>query len=79
MGDRGDPAVATLAVTLRHDRGAPTIVVENRVRAALPLLANATASVEDVPFVENGVTKPLRITVSDPKLAVLRRAAEEDR
>jgi multidrug efflux pump subunit AcrB len=77
VGDRGDPAVATLAVTLRHDRGAPTIVVENRVRAALPTLANATASVEDVPFVENGVTKPLRITVSDPKLAVLQRASEQ--
>jgi len=77
VGDRGDPAVATLAVTLRHDRGAPTIVVENRVRAALPPLANATTSVEDVPFVENGVTKPLRITVSDPSLAVLQRASEQ--
>lgn len=75
VGDRGDPAVATLAVTLRHARRAPTIVVENRVRAALPALANATTSVEDVPFVENGVTKPLRVTVSDPQLDVLARAS----
>jgi multidrug efflux pump subunit AcrB len=74
VGDRGDPAVATLAVTLRHNRSAPTITVENRVRAALPALANATTSVEDVPFVENGVTKPLRVTVSDPDLTVLERA-----
>jgi multidrug efflux pump subunit AcrB len=77
VGDRGDPAVATLAVTLRHDRSAPTIVVENRVRAVLPALANATTSVEDVPFVENGVTKPLRITVSDPQLGVLQRASDQ--
>ena len=77
VGDRGDPAVATLAVTLEHDRSAPTIVVENRVRAMLPPLANATTSVEDVPFVENGVTKPLRITVSDPQLTVLQRASEQ--
>jgi multidrug efflux pump subunit AcrB len=45
------------------------------VRAALPPLANATTSVEDVPFVENGVTKPLRVTISDPQLPVLQRAA----
>jgi multidrug efflux pump subunit AcrB len=75
VGDRGDPAVATLAVTLRHNRSAPTITVENRVRAALPPLANATTSVEDVPFVENGVTKPLRVTVSDPQLPVLQRGS----
>jgi multidrug efflux pump subunit AcrB len=75
VGDRGDPAVATLAVTLRRRRSAPTITVENRVRAALPPLANATTSVEDVPFVENGVTKPLRVTISDPQLPVLQRAA----
>jgi multidrug efflux pump subunit AcrB len=74
VGDRGDPALATIAVTLRHSRGAPTIAVENRVRAALPPLANATTSVEDVPFVENGVAKPLRVTVSDPNLPVLARA-----
>jgi multidrug efflux pump subunit AcrB len=77
VGDRGDPAVATLAVTLRHARGAPTIAVENRVRAALPALANAATSVEDVPFVENGVTKPLRVTVSDANLAVLAGASEQ--
>ena len=75
VGDRGDPAVATLAVTLRHNRSAPTIAVENRVRAALPPLPNASTSVEDVPFVENGVTKPLRVTVSDPQLTVLDRAS----
>jgi multidrug efflux pump subunit AcrB len=76
-GDRGDPAVATIAVTLRHDRSAPTIAVENRVRAALPALTNGTVSVEDVPFVENGVTKPLRVTVSDPQLNVLARISSE--
>ena len=75
VGDRGDAALATLAVTLRHNRRAPTIVVENRVRAALPTLANATTSVEDVPFVENGVAKPLRVTVSDQQLPVLARAS----
>jgi len=77
VGDRGDPAVATIAVTLRHDRSAPTIAVENRVRAALPTLNNATTSVEDVPFVENGVTKPLRVTISDPELTVLARVSTE--
>ncbi len=76
VGDRGDPAVATLAVTLRRARSAPTITVENRVRAALPPLVNATTSVEDVPFVENGVTKPLRVTVSDSQLPVLERASQ---
>jgi multidrug efflux pump subunit AcrB len=75
VGDRGDPAVATIAVTLRHDRHSPTIAVENRVRADLPVLPNATTSVEDVPFVENGVTKPLRVTVSDPQLGVLARVS----
>ena len=75
VGDRGDPALASLAVSLRHDRRAPTIVVEDRVRAALPALVNATVSVEDVPFVENGVSKPLRVTVSDPSLPVLAHAA----
>ncbi len=75
VGDRGDPAVATLAVTLQRRRSAPTITVENRVRSALPALVNATTSVEDVPFVENGVTKPLRVTVSDPGLGVLQRAS----
>lgn len=76
VGDRGDPALATMAVTLKHTRSAPTIAVENRVRAALPVLSNATTSVEDVPFVENGVTKPLRVTVSDPSLAVLAHATD---
>ncbi len=76
VGDRGDPALATLAVTLKHNRSATTIVVENRVRAALPQLTNATTSVEDVPFVETGVTKPLRVTVSDPNLRVLARSSQ---
>lgn len=75
VGDRGDPAVATLAVTLRRNRRAPTITVENRVRETLPDLPNATTSVEDVAFVENGVTKPLRVTVSDSDLTVLAQAS----
>jgi hypothetical protein len=36
-------------------------------------LSGAVTSVENVPFVENGVTKPLRVTVSDPVLSVLKR------
>jgi multidrug efflux pump subunit AcrB len=75
VGDRGDPALATIAVTLRHARRAPTIAVEDRVRAALPALGNATTSVEDVPFVDTGVNKPLRVTIADPNLAVLDRAS----
>jgi multidrug efflux pump subunit AcrB len=71
VGDRGDENLATLAVTLKHDRSAKTVVVEDRVRAALPQLANATVSVEDVPFVATGINKPLRVTISDTDLPVL--------
>jgi multidrug efflux pump subunit AcrB len=75
VGDLGDPSLATMHVALKHDRSAKTIVVEDRVRSSLPALTNATASVEDVPFVANGVTKPLRVTISDPSLTALAHAS----
>ena len=71
VGDRDDPALATLDVNLRADRHAKTIQVENRVRAALPPLPNAATSVEDVPFVDTGINRPLRVTLEDADLATL--------
>lgn len=75
VGDRGDPALATITVNLRPDRKAKTVDVEDRVRASLPALANATTSVEDVPFVETGINRALRVTVEDPDLATLDRGS----
>jgi multidrug efflux pump subunit AcrB len=71
VGDRGDPALATITVTLKTNRLAKTIVVEDRVRAALPPIPSATVSVEDVPFVDTGVNRPVQLTIADASLAVL--------
>ncbi len=66
IGGRGDPTNGEIYVTLAANRGAPTFEVENRIRAALPQIANIVPSVEDLPFVDNGVSKPLRVSLSAP-------------
>ncbi|MFN2460185.1 MAG: efflux RND transporter permease subunit, partial [Candidatus Velthaea sp.] len=76
-GDRGDPAVATLTVALRDDRRSRTFDVQNRVRAGLPRVAGVVTSVEDVPFVDNGVAKPLSVVIADADLGTLARAARQ--
>ncbi len=66
IGGRGDPTQGELYVTLHSNRDATTLAVENRVRAALPPIANIVPSVEDIPFVDTGVSKPLRVSLSEP-------------
>ncbi len=79
IGGRGDPTSGELYVTLKPSRSATTFDVENRVRTALPTLANIVPSVEDIPFVDTGVSKPLRVSLSAPlttNLDVLEDAAQ---
>jgi len=66
------PDSGLLDVRLKAARDAATLVVENRVRAALPDIHGVTTSVEDVPFVGSESTKPFEIVLVGEDLTKLR-------
>jgi multidrug efflux pump subunit AcrB len=70
----GDPDGGLLDVSLKPERDAKTLVVENRVRARLPDIANAATSVEDVPFVGTDASKPFSLSLTGDDLTTLRAA-----
>jgi multidrug efflux pump subunit AcrB len=74
IGARADePTSGLLDVRLKTVRNAKTFMVENRVREHLIALPDVATSVEDVPFVGNGSSKPFTIALVGNDLAVLRR------
>ncbi len=70
----GAPDQATLRVRVRP--GASTAEAKARVRASTPALAGATASVEDIPFIELLAAKPLQVALTGDDLAALERGAD---
>ena len=70
----GDPNGGLLDVRLKAKRDVTTLAAENRVRAALPTIANVATSVEDVPFVGSDASKPFTISLTGDDLPTLRAA-----
>ena len=64
--------VGVLDVRLKKDRKVKTIDVEDAVRGRLPSIDGVVATVEDVPFVGTGVSKPLQFALVGSNLDTLR-------
>ncbi len=73
IGGRPDAQnVGTIDVRLRRERKVKTIDVENAVRGRLPVLDGVVTTVEDVPFVGSGTSKPLQVALVGDNLTELR-------
>jgi multidrug efflux pump subunit AcrB len=78
IGTRGaPPAYGTIIVGLQRPHPGTSFDVENEVREAFPPVAGLQVSVEDIPFVETGATKPLQIAVAGDDLRLMRATAQK--
>ena len=73
-GRPGQSNVGILDASLRPQRSAKTIDVENAVRAALPSLDGVQTTVGDVPFVGSDTSKPVQFALLGADLEQLRNA-----
>ena len=63
LGERGAINQGRLYVKLKDDRTQHTAQVQDDIRTALPTLNGATASLEDIQFVDTGGDLPLKIAL----------------
>ena len=61
LGERGAINQGRLYVKLKDDRTLHTAIVQEQIRSALPSLDGATASLEDIQFVDTGGDLPLKL------------------
>jgi multidrug efflux pump subunit AcrB len=74
IGENGNPAHAELDVVLRGDRRATTLAVEDRVRSELPKIRAYRTTVEDTPFVNSGLTRPIQLILTGSNRSVVDNA-----
>ncbi|MFZ4666751.1 MAG: efflux RND transporter permease subunit, partial [Prochlorotrichaceae cyanobacterium] len=63
LGERGAINQGRLYVKLKDDRTLHTAIVQEQIRSALPRLDGASASLEDIQFVDTGGDLPLKIAL----------------
>lgn len=76
-GVQGNPLKGNLYVKLKADRQESTATVQEKVRNTLPKLPKATASVENILFVQTGDDSPLKVALVGQDLQKLQDIAEQ--
>jgi multidrug efflux pump subunit AcrB len=74
IGVSGNPTHAELDVVLRPDRHTTTLTVEDRVRNESPKIRGYRTTVEDTPFVNSGLTRPVQLILTGSNRIVVDNA-----
>ena len=79
VGIRGEPNKGRLYIKLKEDRKLDTAEVQRQLRNSLPSIEGVKVSVEDLQFIEQESTKPLKIALLGDNLQLLTENAHKIR
>ena len=77
VGIRGEPNKGRLYIKLKEDRRLDTAEIQRQLRTSLPSIEGVEVSVEDLQFIEQESTKPLKIALLGDDLALLTENAQK--
>ena len=77
VGIRGEPNKGRLYIKLKEDRNLDTAGVQRQLRNSLPPIEGVEVSVEDLQFIEQESTKPLKIALLGDDLGLLTENAQK--
>jgi multidrug efflux pump subunit AcrB len=76
-GVQGIPNQGKIHVRLQENIGLSTIEIQAKIRTLLPKIGGVSTSVEDIPFIDTGSEKPLKISLFGDNLDELQKTAIE--
>ena len=77
VGIRGEPNKGRLYIKLKEDRKLDTAEIQRQLRNSLPSIEGVEVSVEDLQFIEQESTKPLKIALLGDNLELLAENAQK--